>query len=315
MRNKFPQLPAGAQRTDAQLQLVAVDDCSKRTYAGSMSVVALPLSYPPARQAVRRRYLMCPPTHFTLAPPVNPWMTSGTLIDVRRAQRQWAALVDTFRELGHEIDLLVAAPDLPDMVFAANGGIVVGNVAFPANFTHEHRRGEADHHRAMFERLGLEVAPPSVHHNEGEGDFLRVGTHVLAGCGFRTARAAHAELQEWLGAPVVSLTLVDPRFYHLDVALAVLGDEQIAYFPPAFSPGSVDVLEQLFPDAIIVEDADAERFACNAVSDGRNVVLDADAVEFAEQLRAAGYAPVPVEMSELRKSGGSVKCCTLELYR
>ncbi len=280
-----------------------------------MSVVALSVPDPPVRQSVRRRYLMCPPTHFTLAPPVNPWMTSGTLIDVRRAQRQWAAVVDTLRGLGHEVDLLVAAPDLPDMVFAANGGIAVGNVAFPANFTHEHRRGEADHHRAMFERLGFEVAPVSPHHNEGEGDFLKVGPYVLAGCGFRSARAAHADLQESLGAPVVSLTLVDPRFYHLDVALAVLDDEQIAYFPPAFSPGSVEVLDQLFPDAIIVEAADAQRFACNAVSDGRNVVLDADAVDFADQLREAGFEPVPVEMTELRKSGGSVKCCTLELYR
>ena len=60
---------------------------------------------------------------------------------------------------------------------------------------------------------------------------------MLAGYGFRTEPAAHAEAQEALGRPVVSLRLVDPRFYHLDVALAALDDENIAYYPGAFSAG------------------------------------------------------------------------------
>ncbi|HEU5267606.1 MAG TPA: arginine deiminase-related protein [Jatrophihabitans sp.] len=269
----------------------------------------------PPRLATPRRYVLCPPTHFTLAQPINPWMTSGAVIDARRAHDQWRRLVDTYRGLGHDVELLAPAPGLPDMVFAANGGIVVGGRAFAANFAHPHRRAEADHHRANFARLGLSVAAGSAHVNEGEGDFLKAGDRILAGCGFRSARPAHDDLRAFFGLPVVSLTLVDPRFYHLDVALTVLDDALIAYFPPAFSPASVAVLEQLFPDAIRVDAADAERFACNAVSDGRHVVLDAQAERLAQQLRAAGFEPVPIEMSELRKSGGSVKCCTLELYR
>jgi N-dimethylarginine dimethylaminohydrolase len=268
----------------------------------------------PLRRATPRRYVVCPPTHFTLAPPINPWMTSGAVIDTGRAHDQWRRLVDTYRALGHDVEQLAPAPGLPDMVFAANGGIVVGERAFTANFAHAHRRAEAEHHRANFARLGLSLAPPSAHVNEGEGDFLKAGEVILAGCGFRSARAAHDDLRAFFGLPVVSLTLVDPRFYHLDVALTVLDDALIAYYPAAFRPDSVAVLEQLFPDAIRVSTADAERFACNAVSDGRHVVLDAQAEQFAQQLRTAGFEPVPVEMSELRKSGGSVKCCTLELY-
>jgi N-dimethylarginine dimethylaminohydrolase len=285
---------------------------------GGMSASALESVTPEALSQPRipapRRYLMCAPTHFTLAQPINPWMTSGAQIDVRRARTQWQRLADTYRDLGHEVELLPPAPGLPDMVFAANGGIVVGDRAFAANFAYEHRRAEADHHRAAFARLGLTVTG-SANVNEGEGDFLKAGEHILAGCGFRSVRDAHDDLQEFFGLPVVSLVLVDPRFYHLDVALAVLDDQAIAYYPDAFSPGSVAVLEQLFPNAILVDAADAERFACNAVSDGRHVVLDAEARGFATQLRAAGFQPVPVEMSELRKSGGSVKCCTLELYQ
>ena len=95
------------------------------------------------------------------------------------------------------------------------------------------------------------------HVNEGEGDFLLVGAQILAGTGFRTTPAAHAEVAAITGLPVVSLELVDPRFYHLDTALAVLDDETVAYFPGAFSVTSQATLAILFPDAVIAGEADA----------------------------------------------------------
>ncbi|OSC62894.1 hypothetical protein BVW01_20655, partial [Mycobacterium tuberculosis] len=116
------------------------------------------------------------------------------------------------------------------------------------------------------------------------------------------------------GLPVVSLELVDPRFYHLDTALAVLDDHTIAYYPPAFSTAAQEQLSALFPDAIVVGSADAFVFGLNAVSDGLNVVLPVAAMGFAAQLRAAGFEPVGVDLSELLKGGGSVKCCTLEIH-
>jgi N-dimethylarginine dimethylaminohydrolase len=120
-------------------------------------------------------------------------------------------------------------------------------------------------------------------------------------------------VQELFGVPVISLQLVDPRFYHLDTALAVLGDHDVAYYPEAFSPGSRAVLQRLFPDAILACEADATVLGLNAVSDGRNVVLPSAATDLANQLRARGYTPVGVDLSELLKAGGSVKCCTLEI--
>ena len=84
---------------------------------------------------------------------------------------------------------------------------------------------------------------------------------------------------------MISLELVDPRFYHLDTALAVLDDTTIAYYPPAFSDVSRAQLETLFPDAIVVDTADAYALGLNAVSDGRHVVHPAAAAGFA---RATG---------------------------
>ncbi len=48
-------------------------------------------------------------------------------------------------------------------------------------------------------------------------------------------------------------------------------------------------------------------------ADGCHVVHPSSAGSFAERLGAAGFEPVGVDVSELL-TGGSVKCCTLEVY-
>ena len=149
--------------------------------------------------------------------------------------------------------------------------------------------------------------------NEGEGDYLVVGDRILAGSGFRTEPAAHRETEEYLGRPVVGLTLVDPRYYHLDTALAVLDDETVMYNPQAFAPESLRLLEELYPGSILASPEDAAVFGLNAVSDGRHVVLPEAAAGLIDQLRERGFHPIGADLSELLKGGGSVKCCTLEI--
>jgi N-dimethylarginine dimethylaminohydrolase len=111
----------------------------------------------------------------------------------------------------------------------------------------------------------------------------------------------------------VSLRLVDPRFYHLDTALCVLDASTAMYYPAAFDDAGRAALASLFDELIEAKDEDAEVLGLNAVSDGRHVVLAAQATELARSLSARGFAPVPVDMSELLKAGGGAKCCTLEL--
>ena len=180
---------------------------------------------------------------------------------------QWDTLRRTYVGLGHTVEVIAPVPGLPDMVFAANGGTVVDGVVLPARFRHAERVAEGPAYRTWFLRNGFRVGD-TAHVNEGEGDFLVNRDHVLAGTGFRTAHAAHDDAQELFGRPVVTLRLVDPRFYHLDVALAVLDDETVAYYPGAFSDGSRAVLERLYPHAVIAEEADALVLGLNAVSDG-----------------------------------------------
>ncbi|MFF0147272.1 N-dimethylarginine dimethylaminohydrolase [Amycolatopsis sulphurea] len=270
-----------------------------------------------------RHYLMCPPQYFAVDYSINPWMDPAQPVSAKIALAQWTRLRDTYRRLGHAVEEIEPQPGLPDMVFAANSGTVVDGRVLGARFRASQRTAEAEHFRRWFTEHGYRDLTMPEKVNEAEGDLVWTGRVLLAGTGFRTDPAAHAEAQEVLGVPVVSLQLVDARYYHLDTALFVLAeatdsaDAQIAYYPAAFSPGSQRVLRRLFPDAVLATAADAECFGLNGVSDGRNVVLplEARATGLGEQLVRRGYEPVYLDISELRKAGGGPKCCTLEIRK
>lgn len=269
----------------------------------------------PGRAATRRHYLMCRPEYFAVEYAINPWMRTDVPVDRDLAIRQWESLRATYLDLGHRVELLDPVAGLPDMVYTANGATVVGGTVLGARFRHAEREGEAAAHRAWFRAAGFERVTEPAFVNEGEGDLLVVGDLVLAGTGFRTDPRAHAEAASVLGRPVLSLELVDPRFYHLDTAIAVLDDSSIAWLPSAFTPASQELLRDRFPGAIVAGPADAAVLGLNAVSDGRHVVLPAQATDLAAQLAGRGYVPVPVDLSELLKGGGGPKCATLEIRR
>jgi len=270
------------------------------------------------RVASARSYLMCPPEYFAVSYAINPWMRPDSPVDLGLALRQWAALRATHESLGHSVRGIEPVAGLPDMVFAANGATVIDGTVLGVRFRHPERAGEAAAYRSWFLRHGY----PSVHEpvfvNEGEGDILIagdtvVGETVLAGYGFRSDLAAAAELASVFGRRVVSLRLVDPRFYHLDTALCVLDATTAMYYPAAFDDAGQASLASLFDELIEAKDEDAEVLGLNAVSDGRHVVLARQAAGLARSLFARGFVPVPVDMSELLKAGGGAKCCTLEL--
>jgi N-dimethylarginine dimethylaminohydrolase len=267
-----------------------------------------------------RTYLMCRPEHFTVSYKINPWMEPTKPTDTARALAQWQTLYETYLRLGHTVELVDPIAGLPDMVYSANGGFIIDNIAYGASFTFPERQAEGPAYMDWFRERGFDVrAPENI--NEGEGDFLLVGNTILAGTGFRSGSRSHTEVANLFGREVVTLSLINPSFYHLDTAVAVLdpltGDENanIAYLPSAFDAKSLAILEDRYPDAIIVSEEDASILGLNSISDGYNVVIAARATGFEKQLRDRGYNPIGVDLSELLLGGGGVKCCTLELRR
>jgi N-dimethylarginine dimethylaminohydrolase len=265
------------------------------------------------RQATARSYLMCPPEHFAVTYAINPWMRPDQPADAATAMRQWARLRQVYLELGHEVRTIEPVPGLPDMVFAANGATVVGGRVLGVRFRFPQRAGEAGAYLAWFRDRGYPDVRAARYVNEGEGDVLFTGRALLAGYGFRSDQAAAAELAGVFGLPVVSLRLVDPRFYHLDTALCVLDADTAMYYPAAFDDAGRAAIAAQFAELIEAKDEDAEVLGLNAVSDGRHVVLPVQARNLTAQLREHGFEPVGVDMSELLKGGGGPKCCTLEL--
>ena len=277
-----------------------------------------PSASAPERVATKRTVLMCRPDFFTVSYQINPWMHPEDPTDTSLAVRQWETLYAKYQELGFDVHLIDGIEGLPDMVYAANGGFVLDGIAYGAKFQYPERQPEGPAYMEWFGANGFTVAEP-VSTNEGEGDFLLVGDTIYAGTGFRSDTASHDELRKIYDREVVTLTLVDPSFYHLDTALAVLdsdgGPASIAYLPKAFDAASLAILEERFPDAIHVNDEDAAVLGLNSFSDGKNVIIASRATDFERQLRERGFTPHGVDLSELLLGGGGVKCCTLELRR
>lgn len=266
------------------------------------------------REAKPQRFLMCRPGNFEVYYSINRWMDVSVQVDAELAMAQWENLRKTYQDLGHSVEIMDDVPGLPDMVFTANAGIIAGEKALVSKFRSEYRQPEEDHFADWFAAAGYDVVRPALV-NEGEGDFLWTGSVLLGGSGFRSELGAGREVTELLGLPTETLELVDSRWYHIDTAMAVLDERTIAFVPEAFSPRSRQILDGLGMDQIHVSIADAEWFALNAVSDGKNVVVAEQATGFHAQLRDFGFTPVPVDVSEFLKSGGGAKCCTLILNR
>lgn len=258
-----------------------------------------------------RRYLVASPAHVDVTYAINPWMDPDAPFDPERAAAQWRTLVATLTALGHRVDVLPPLAGLPDLVFSANGALVLGRRALLSRFAHTQRQPEAAHHRTWLQQQGVDVVE-ATSPCEGEGDLLVVGRRVLAGHGFRTSLAAHSQVAAITDRDVVSLELLDPRFYHLDTALGVVDDRTVAWFPGAFTDAGRTTIRRIFPDAIEVDEHDALLLGCNLVSDGQHVVVPAGVQRLAADLVARGFTVLPVDLSELLLAGGGPKCCVAE---
>ena len=170
------------------------------------------------------------------------------------------------------------------------------------------------HWRQELERLGFDVHElPSSLSFEGAGDALFVGDRLFCGYGFRTDREAHHPVARILEVDVVSLELVDPRFYHLDTCFCPLDATNVLVAPDAFAPASMHLLRDLVPNLIDVPVEVAAGFACNAMPLGHNVLSSLTISQIEAPLLAAGYTPIPHPMGEFLKAGGGVRCLSLPL--
>lgn len=262
--------------------------------------------------------LMCSPRLYSVNYVINPWMAGNVGgSSERRAMAQWERLYQTLTKLT-EVHLIEPVAGSPDMVFTANAGLARDGVVGLSSFLCPERQGEEPHFRRWFAEAGYRVVElPRETPFEGEGDalFSADGSRLWVGYGTRTAASSHDALRGLWDAEVVGLHLIDPRFYHLDTCFAPLTDGSLLYYPAAFSPESRRAIEANYPpeQRILVGEADALRFACNAVNLGRQIVLNHISPALERTLGDRGFVVTQLPLHEFLKAGGAAKCLVMKL--
>ena len=261
---------------------------------------------------------MCPPDFFTVDYVINPWMAGNEdSLKLDRAKQQWEQLRDIVSEFA-DVVTIDPVPDLPDMVFTANAGVVYGNKAIASHFMPMERRPEEPIFKQWFRDNGFELFELDEKIGfEGAGDCLldRRGAWLWTGYGFRTEIEAHPVIAEYFDIELVSIRLTDARFYHIDTCFCPLTDGFLMYHPPAFDYESRIAIESRIPPhkRIIVDTMDAGNFACNAINIGDRVILHRASEPLKARLMLAGFKVHEVELTEFLKAGGSAKCLSLKL--
>jgi lysine-ketoglutarate reductase/saccharopine dehydrogenase-like protein (TIGR00300 family) len=264
------------------------------------------------------RILMCAPDHYDVDYVINPWMEGNIHKSSRDlAVEQWEKLHHVLKELAI-IDLVQPEKGVPDMVFTANAGLVLGENVVLSRFFHQERQGEEPYFKKWFEDNNFNVFElPQDLPFEGAGDALldREGRWLWAGYGFRSELDSHPYIAKWLDIEVLSLRLIDDRFYHLDTCFCPLTGGYLLYYPGAFDSYSNHVIENRVPaeKRIAIAEADAVNFACNTVNVEQTVVMNKASESLKQCLKDVGFTVIETPLTEFLKAGGAAKCLTLRI--
>jgi N-dimethylarginine dimethylaminohydrolase len=275
------------------------------------------------------RFLMCQPENFAVSYTINPWMNPKRWARDAgahaAAEREWAALHRKLVELGATVELVPPAPGLPDLVFTANAAVVLDRQALLARFRHPQRQREEGHFEAAFRSLqarglidGVRKLPAGLV-LEGAGDCVWDERRNLfwMGYGPRSDAAAARAVEDTFAREVMALELADPRFYHMDTALAPLPGGEVMYLPSAFTAaGTAAIRDRVAPQARIeIAIEDGRRLAANAVGLGKALIMSGCGRRLRGELTERGYDVVTTPLPSFLRSGGSAFCLTLRLDR
>lgn len=287
--------------------------------------------------------------HFDDGDAINVLMDSSIPVDVEAAIAEHATIKAALESAGIKVVKIPTPPGLQDAVYTANWALVSGGKALMSRLPNTRQPEEAYALQAVKD-AGLEalILPDDVERFSGQGDALPCGDIVFTQSPFRTTTAAHKYLKDWMGfKEVISLkTKPARRFgswgpaivnevtgwpdsptYDIDLAIAILKwpepgqDDQsgqkglIAWCPEVFKRSSRKIMRAFDGvDKIEVSRKEAmNAYALNMVSTGETVIMNAGAPLFAADMEAHGLKVITLDLPELRKGGGSIRCSTLTL--
>ncbi|MCL1839663.1 arginine deiminase-related protein [Candidatus Saccharibacteria bacterium] len=280
---------------------------------------------------INQKLLVSGTDYFNNTAHINPYYTND-VIDQAKAAQEHALLVSCFKQAGIEVIEVPPPTDCQDGVYTANWAIVHNGTAILSNLPSV-RKPEQPYAKQVLENLGLACIDPTAPHLfSGQGDSLICGNRLFAGSGYRSTPEAQKIVADAFGLELIQLHALpklndtgspfwnaatnnyDSFFYDLDLALAVIDENTIAYCPEAFDDPSRRKLADLDIDKILVDREEAVTgFACNLVSTGQTVIMSAHAPKLQAELQKRGLATLTPEITELKKGGGYIRCVSLIL--
>lgn len=248
--------------------------------------------------------------------------------DAERALAQHADLVAAVRCV-LPVQVFPGRAETPDAVFPNNvfatvpGRLVIGAMKHAVR----QREAEREDLPAWFrEHHGMDVvrlAAPGVV-TELTGPMIIDRGRGLGFCGMseRVNEAGLVATHEALALRATFAFDLKPGEYHTNVVMSVLAGRALVLHRSSLAdPADADAIAALYGDAVIwLDDAEKAAFAgnCIALSD-RHVFMSARAAHALSEATRAKFARlrfdvVVVDLDEIEKAGGSLRCCIGEIY-
>lgn len=225
-------------------------------------------------------------------------------IDIAKAVEQHDRYKQCLADLGVRVISLLAEPSMPDAVFVEDPVVVVDEVAVIARTGAESRRNEAASLAkalAAFRPVRYMSEPGTL---EG-GDVVRVGSTIFVGLSPRTNESGVAQLAVELDPFGYRVQAVPVRdCLHFKTACSYLGEETLLVNRAWVDTALLDRLK-------LIDVADDEPWAANALRIGDTVLFPASFPHTEAILRRAGLRVQTLDLSELQKAEGSVTCISV----
>ena len=263
-----------------------------------------------------RKVIVCEPQYMAIDEIINDCQKQyiDENITIKDAMNQHRDFVAQMKAQGVEVILLPANESFPEQVFTRDIGFTLGNQMFVSEMASPIRQGEEKilenwlvTHHVPFDKL-------SEHYIEG-GDVIIDGKTIFVGLGDRTSKHAIAHMQADLPDYEIIEIPFDPKYLHLDCVFNILSPTDALIFPQALQPESVEFLAERF-NLIEVNAEEQFTMGTNVLSIGQKKVFSLPMnTNVNQKMRDKGYEIIEVDFSEITKSGGSFRCCTMPLER
>lgn len=260
--------------------------------------------------------VLCEPQYMTIREVINETQKhfKDVGIHIAKAMEQHKQFVQTLRNHGIHVILLPSLERYPEQVFTRDIGFTLGQTVFVAEMASDIRQGEEGILKEWLEKEHIPFYNLKKDQIEG-GDVIIDRNTIYVGVSNRTNEKAIHHLQELLpDYEVISVPFTE-KYLHLDCVFNILSPDEALIFPGVIEDEVAALLSSRY-DLIEVTEEEQFTLGTNVLSIGHKKVLSLPVNKAVnKQLRARGYEVIEVDITEIIKSGGSFRCCTLPIMR